>query len=87
MKLCYNGDCLNILSTLEAKSIDMIFADPPYRLSNNGITCKSGQIASVIKGEWDRSLGFRTDYEFNKQWLIACDRVLKSNGTIWIYGT
>jgi site-specific DNA-methyltransferase (adenine-specific) len=83
----YNGDCLNILSSFETESIDMVFADPPYRLSNNGITCKSGQMASVNKGEWDRSLGFKTDYEFNKKWLMSCDRVLKPNGTIWVSGT
>ncbi|WP_163192556.1 DNA-methyltransferase [Clostridium thermarum] len=83
----YLGDCLKELKKLEEKSVDMIFADPPYKLSNDGITCKSGQIVSVNKGEWDRSLGFKEDYKFNKKWIMACDRVLKDNGTMWISGT
>ncbi|SKA86406.1 site-specific DNA-methyltransferase (adenine-specific) [Clostridium sp. USBA 49] len=81
------GDCIKILKNLEEKSIDMIFADPPYRLSNDGITCKSGKIACVNKGGWDRSNGFESDYNFNKKWLEACDKVLKDNGSIWISGT
>jgi site-specific DNA-methyltransferase (adenine-specific) len=81
------GDCLEELSQLEKGSIDMIFADPPYKLSNDGMTCKSGKMASVNKGAWDKSEGFKTDYEFTKKWLKACDRILKENGTMWISGT
>lgn len=83
----YLGDCLKELKKLREKSVDMIFADPPYKLSNDGITCKSGQMVSVNKGEWDRSLGFKEDYKFNKKWIMACDRVLKDDGTMWISGT
>lgn len=81
------GDSLKVLKKIPEKSADMIFADPPYRLSNGGITCKSGKMASVNKGEWDKSAGFKEDHKFNKKWLKACDRVLKDNGTIWISGT
>ncbi|WP_350338285.1 DNA-methyltransferase [Clostridium caldaquaticum] len=81
------GDCIKELKKLESKSIPMIFADPPYRLSNNGITCKSGKIATVNKGEWDQSNGIDFDYKFNMKWLKECDRVLKDNGTMWITGT
>lgn len=81
------GDCLRELGKLKKDSISMIFADPPYRLSNNGITCKSGRIASVNKGDWDKSNGFKEDYKFNKKWIKACDRVLNENGTMWISGT
>jgi len=81
------GDCIKELKKIEEKSIDMIFADPPYKLSNDGITCKNGQMVSVNKGEWDRSLGFKEDHKFNKRWIKACDRVLKDNGTMWISGT
>ncbi|SKA98297.1 site-specific DNA-methyltransferase (adenine-specific) [Caloramator quimbayensis] len=81
------GDCINILNDLEEKSVNMIFADPPYKLSNGGITCKSGKMACVDKGEWDKSSGLYKDHEFNKQWLKKCDRVLNDNGTIWISGT
>ncbi|ASW43903.1 MULTISPECIES: DNA-methyltransferase [Eubacteriales] len=81
------GDCIKELKKMESKSIDMIFADPPYKLSNDGITCKSGKMESVNKGEWDKSLGVELDYKFNMKWLKACDRVLKDNGTMWISGT
>ncbi len=83
----YNDNCNEILARYEENSIDMIFADPPYFLSNGGITCKSGKIASVNKGLWDCSKGIEEDYAFNYEWLNNCDRVLKDNGTIWISGT
>lgn len=81
------GDCIKELKKIESKSIDMVFVDPPYKLSNNGITCKSGKVASVNKGSWDKSLGVELDYKFNMKWIKACDRVLKDNGTVWISGT
>lgn len=81
------GDCIKELKKIESKSVDMIFADPPYKLSNDGITCKSGKMASVNKGSWDKSLGVELDYKFNMKWLKACDRVLKDDGTMWISGT
>jgi site-specific DNA-methyltransferase (adenine-specific) len=83
----YHGDCLVILSRLPDASVDMIFADPPYNLSNGGFTVQSGRRVSVNKGAWDRSGGFDADYEFHKQWIAVCKRVLKPSGTIWISGT
>ncbi|MDR1897791.1 MAG: site-specific DNA-methyltransferase [Prevotellaceae bacterium] len=68
-------------------SIDMIFADPPYMLSNNGFTCKNGKMAPVNKGSWDKSGGFENDTMFHDEWIRACRRVLKPGGTIWISGT
>ena len=67
--------------------VDLIFADPPYFLSNNGITCHAGRMVSVNKGEWDRSRGADANHEFNRAWLAACQRVLEPNGTIWVSGT
>ena len=81
------GDCLEVLDTIEENSIDMIFADPPYNLSNNGITCHAGKMVSVNKGEWDKSLGFEEDVSFHEAWISKCKRVLKDEGTIWISGT
>ncbi len=81
------GDCLNVLATLPSESVDMIFADPPYNLSNDGFTCHAGRAVSVNKGKWDRSRGIENDFEFHKRWIAACKRVLKANGTIWISGT
>jgi site-specific DNA-methyltransferase (adenine-specific) len=81
------GDCVEALDRVEAESIDLIFADPPYFLSNGGTTCKSGRRAAVDKGKWDRSLGVDENHAFNHAWLTACRRVLKPNGTIWVSGT
>jgi site-specific DNA-methyltransferase (adenine-specific) len=83
----YNGDCLDILKTLPMESIDLIFADPPYKLSNGGFTCKSGKKVSVDKGDWDKSEGFTLDTQFHQQWLSSCQRVLKPHGTLWVTGT
>ncbi len=65
----------------------MIFADPPYFLSNGGISVQSGRMVSVNKGDWDKSQGFEKDNEFNRKWLNICREKLKENGTIWISGT
>lgn len=81
------GDCIEILEKATPESVDMIFADPPYMLSNDGITCQAGKVVSVNKGEWDKSKGFDEDLEFHTRWINACRRVLKPNGTIWISGT
>ena len=81
------GDCIETLSKMPQDSIDMIFADPPYMLSNGGISCQSGKIVSVNKGKWDESRGLAEDFAFHQKWISACHRVLKPSGTIWISGT
>jgi len=83
----FQGDCLEILAKIPEACVDLIFADPPYFLSNNGITCHAGRMVSVNKGDWDRSRGADANHEFNRAWLAACQRVLKPNGTIWVSGT
>ena len=83
----YNAECIEILNQLPENSIDMIFADPPYNLSNGGFSLHAGKRVSVHKGDWDKSRGFQGDYDFHKEWLTACHRVLKDNGTIWVSGT
>lgn len=75
------------MASLPANSIDCIWTDPPYNLSNDGITCVAGRMVKVNKGEWDRSRGVELDHEFNKAWLAACYRLLKPTGTIWVSGT
>ena len=65
----------------------MIFADPPYFLSNNGLTIKNGKITSVNKGEWDKSFGFDEINKFNREWLSLVRDKMKDNATIWISGT
>ncbi len=81
------GDSLELLKTFEDESFDMVFADPPYFLSNGGMTCKNGKRASVNKGKWDKTKGALENHEFNLRWLQECQRVLKPNGTIWVSGT
>jgi site-specific DNA-methyltransferase (adenine-specific) len=81
------GDSLKILPRIKKESVTTIFADPPYNLSNGGITCKAGKMVSVNKGEWDTSKGFDADFEFTYNWIKACKRVLKPEGTIWVSGT
>lgn len=80
-------DTFKALKKFQEKSFDMIFADPPYFLSNNGITCNSGKMVSVNKGEWDKSLDVESKHSFNRKWINECYRVLKDDGTIWISGT
>ena len=65
----------------------MIFADPPYMLSNDGFTCQNGKMANVNKGKWDKSGGFEEDLGFHNEWISLCRYVLKPEGTIWISGT
>lgn len=83
----YNAESIDFLNEWPKESVDMVFADPPYNLSNNGTTCHSGKRVSVNKGEWDASNGIAADFQFHFDWLAACRRVLKPNGTIWISGT
>lgn len=83
----YLGDCFELLKKLNSESIDMIFADPPYFLSNDGITCKAGKMVSVNKGKWDEGKDVNSKHKFNIKWIRQCKRILTSNGTIWISGT
>lgn len=87
----YRGNCLEVLDALIVKyphgCFDMIFADPPYFLSNGGITCHSGRMVRVDKGEWDKSRGIEENHNFNRAWLERCQKILKPNGTIWVTGT
>jgi site-specific DNA-methyltransferase (adenine-specific) len=83
----YRGDCFAILPTVPDGSVDCIWTDPPYLLSNDGMTCVSGKMVKVNKGEWDRSRGIDADHEFNRAWLTECLRVLTPGGTVWVSGT
>jgi len=81
------GDCVKVMPKLEPKSIDMIFADPPYFLSSGGISCSGGKQVSVNKGEWDKSLEINEKLKYHRRWIKKCRDVLKDNGTIWISAT
>lgn len=81
------GDSLDLLATLPPDSVDCIWTDPPYTLSNGGVTCVGGKMVPVDKADWDRSRGTEGDHAFNRAWLAACYRVLTPAGTIWVSGT
>jgi len=83
----FKADCIDVLNSIPTDSVDMIFADPPYNLSNGGFTCHAGKRVSVNKGKWDESKGLDEDLKFHIEWIRACKRVLKPSGTIWISGT
>jgi len=87
----YHGDCIEVMERILRKHpngcFDMIFADPPYRLSNGGMTCVAGKAVKVDKGAWDKSEGIEIDYAFTKEWLSSCQKLLKKDGTIWVSGT
>ena len=83
----YQGNCLEVIKQFPDNSVDMIFADPPYMLSNGGFSVQSGRRVCVNKGQWDKSNGFDEDFKFQNEWISACKRILKPEGTIWISGT
>ena len=87
----YQANCLAFMDAVADRYadglFDLIFADPPYFLSNGGITCHAGKMVTVDKGSWDQSQGADLNHEFNFAWLSRCQKVLKPNGTIWVSGT
>ena len=70
------GDCFQVLKKIKPETIDMIFADPPYFLSNDGITCQGGKMVSVNKGDWDKAGGLMEKHRFNRQWIRLCRKIL-----------
>src|SRR5215213_7471192 len=85
--MVYLADCMDLMKLIPPGSVDVVFADPPYRLSTGGVAVKSGRLAPVDKGAWDRSMGFAEDHRFNVRWLKEACRILKPDGTIWVTGT
>lgn len=85
--LFLKGDALEWLPQLPHGSVDVVFADPPYFLSNDGTTCHAGKRVSVNKGDWDRSRGFVEDVKFHRTWITEVKRILKDTGTVWVSGT
>ena len=83
----FSGNVFDLFGCLPDGVFDCIWTDPPYFLSNGGMTCVAGKMVKVNKGEWDRSRGVVLDHEFNLEWLSECHRLLKPEGTIWVTGT
>ena len=81
------GDSFKLLKKIEPKSVDMVFADPPYFLSSGGISCQNGKQVSVNKGEWDYSKTIKDRIKYHRKWIALCREVLKDDGTIMISST
>jgi site-specific DNA-methyltransferase (adenine-specific) len=83
-----HGDCVEILNSLPEKSIDLIFADPPYNLQLQQELWRPNMTkVDAVSDEWDQFSGFQGYDEFSRNWLAACRRVLKDEGTIWVIGS
>ncbi|MFY0644229.1 MAG: site-specific DNA-methyltransferase [Bacteroidia bacterium] len=82
----YEGDSNYVLSCL-TKKFDMVFADPPYFLSNDGLTIEHGKPVSVNKGAWDKEESISGIHRFNNKWLSEVRKVMKDNATIFVSGT
>lgn len=83
-----SGDSLEVLKSIPEKSVDMVFADPPYNLQLQGELWRPNRTkVEAVRDDWDRFGGFNEYDAFTKDWLIACRKVLKDTGTIWVIGT
>ncbi len=82
------GDCVAALEALPGQSVDAIFADPPYNLQLGGTLHRPDQsLVDAVDDEWDQFASFEAYDAFTRAWLLACRRVLKPNGTIWVIGS
>lgn len=86
-EMLIHADTFKVLKKFKPASVDMIFADPPYFLSNGGVTCRSGAMVSVNKGKWDTKISIVEKHEFNRKWIRLCKQLLKPSGTVWTSGT
>jgi len=83
-----NDNCIKILNSLPEKSVDLIFADPPYNLQlQNDLYRPNSSKVDAVKNQWDKFSSFAKYDEFTLSWLRAAKRVLKDTGTIWVIGT
>ncbi len=87
LSVLIQGDCVEVMKKMTEKSVDVVFADPPYFLSSGGISVQSGKMVSVDKGDWDKSLTINDKLLFHQTWIREARKVLKDDGTIWISAT
>ncbi len=82
------GDCIDSLKSLPAKSIDLIFADPPYNLQLGGdLHRPDNSRVDGVDDDWDKFESLKTYDDFTKEWLSECRRVLKDDGAVWVIGS
>jgi site-specific DNA-methyltransferase (adenine-specific) len=83
-----HGDCVEVLDTLPEKSVDLIFADPPYNLQLQSTLYRPNMTqVDAVDDQWDKFASFEDYDDFTKTWLLACRRVLKDTGTLWVIGS
>lgn len=70
--IIYNGDCIQVMKEIKSETIDLIFADPPYFLSNGGKSISSDKVVLVDKGEWDKKENYNNIEEFTNEWIKEC---------------
>lgn len=84
----YHGDCRDIFATLPEQSVDLIFVDPPYNLQLRQALWRPNMTrVDAVDDAWDQFADFAAYDQFTREWLLACRRVLKDTGTIWVIGT
>ncbi len=82
------GDCRDVLAQLPDRSVDLIFADPPYNLQlQNTLVRPDRSVVDAVDDAWDQFDSFASYDAFTRQWLAACRRVLKDHGTLWVIGS
>ena len=82
------GDCVTELEKLPAASVDLVFADPPYNLQLEGRLTRPDQSeVDAVNDDWDKFASFAAYDDFTRAWLIACRRVLKPDGALWVIGS
>src|ERR1700753_4060483 len=82
------GDCLEALKKLAAKSVALVFADPPYNLQLGGDLLRpDNSKVDAVDDHWDQFASFEAYDAFTREWLSACRRVLKDDGSLWVIGS
>ena len=83
-----NGDCIEEMRSLPERSVDLIFADPPYNLQLGGDLVRPDHSrVDAVDDHWDRFDGFAAYDSFTRNWLSAARRLLKDDGSIWVIGS
>ncbi|RPD37555.1 site-specific DNA-methyltransferase [Candidatus Liberibacter solanacearum] len=82
------GNSISVIEKLPAKSVDLVFADPPYNLQLNGkLHRPDNSLVNAVTDSWDKFSSFEAYDDFTRAWLLACQRVLKPSGTLWVIGS
>src|SRR5438874_12699945 len=82
------GDCVAAMAKLPAASVDLVFADPPYNLQLRGdLKRPDDSRVDAVNDHWDKFSSFAAYDDFSRAWLLACRRVLKPAGTLWVIGS